>query len=297
MILWKQIRRVLEDPPPAFAFEISQAGIAFFRRGKPPEAGFQPLEPDVLAISPLQDNVVRPEVLFRQVRALAPANGKGRRRTAALILPDYCARVAVLDFDAFPSDRQEQLSLVRFRMKKSLPFDPDSAKVSYHLQSSGGGAKKYEAVVVVAALEIAARYEAAFRAAGFEPGYVTTSMLAALNLLGGDSVRVVAKLSGGVLAVSVTAGESLKLLRCVELPELTAQEVMGVLYPTFAYVEDELASRPQSLLLCGFGEMAAPVGQQSEAELGVSVEPLRSRLGEPDQTNAGLLGYLEAVGE
>lgn len=296
MRLWKLLRRVFEDPPAAFVFEISHAGIAFFRRGQPSEFGFQPLEPDVLAISPLQDNVVRPEALFQQVRALAPVNGKGRRRTAALILPDYCARVAVLDFDNFPSDRTEQLSLVQFRMKKSIPFGLDSARIGYHAQSGGGGGKRYEVVVAVTALEIEARYEAAFRAAGFQPGYVTTSSLASLNLLGGDGVGVMAKLSGDVLAVSVTEGQSLKLLRCVELPEVTPEEVMAVLYPTFAYVEDELGARPNSLLLCGFGEMDEAVREQSEAELQVAAEPLRSRLAVPDQTNAGLLGYLEGVG-
>ena len=54
-----------------------------------------------------------------------------KRREAALILPDYCARVAVLDFDSFPADPKEQLSLVRFRLatwtclqSKSWPQSP-----------------------------------------------------------------------------------------------------------------------------------------------------------------------------
>lgn len=121
MNIWKQIKRVVEDPPPAYVFEISHAGIAFSRESKKHrEFGFQPLEPDVLSISPLKDNVIRPEVFFDQVKQLAPVNGS--RRTAALILPDYSARIAALDFDNFPSDKEEQLSLVRFRMKKSIPF-------------------------------------------------------------------------------------------------------------------------------------------------------------------------------
>ena len=51
-----------------------------------------------------------------------------------LVLPDYCARVAVLDFDAFPSNPAEQLSLVRFRMKKSVPFDVEDSAISYYAQ-------------------------------------------------------------------------------------------------------------------------------------------------------------------
>ena len=287
---------MVEDPPPAFGFEISQSCIACARRGRTIEFGFQPLEPDVLAISPLKDNVVRPDYLFERVRALAPTNGKSKRRTAALILPDYCTRVAVLDFDAFPSDRVEQESLVRFRIKKSIPFDLESARVSYHVQSSGGGGKPYEVVVAVTALEIVARYEAAFRAAGFEPGHVTTSTLATLNLVAGTGVRVVAKLSGDVLAVSAIDRDRLKLVRCVELPALDEHEVMAVLYPTFAFVEDQLDESPESLVVCGFDEMTASVAAQCERELGIGVSPIESRLGRPDGTNAGLLGYLEASG-
>jgi type IV pilus assembly protein PilM len=297
MNILTRLRRIVEEPLPEFAFELSPAGIAYARHGKTLHLGFEPLEPDVLVVSPLHDNVARPEALFERVRALAPPNGRPRRRTAALILPDYCTRVAVLDFDAFPSDPQEQLSLVRFRIKKGIPFELESARVSYQVQSGGTGGKKYQVVVAVAALEIVARYEAGFRAVGFEPGYVTTSSLAALHLLGKDGGRVLAKLSGEALAVSVVEGESLRLVRCVELPEVSVREVMAVLYPTFAYIEDELARRPENLLLCGFGAMSESVASQIESEFGIRVQPLRSRLGQPDHANAGLLGYLEAMGE
>jgi len=281
MSLGKRVRRIWRDPPPRYAFEVSRAGIAYSRRDKQPETGFRPLETDVLAISPLKDNVVRPDVLFEAVRELTPRNGGGRRRPAALILPDYCARVAVLDFDSLPSDHDEQLSLIRFRLKKSIPFDLESAKISFHVQAGASRRRKYEVVAAVAALEIVARYEAAFRNAGFQPGEVTLSSLAAFNLLG----------------PVVADGRNLRLLRCIELPEVTVAEVMGVLYPTFAYVEDEFGQRPAALVLCGFGALGEQLREQGERELGVTVEPLRSRLGEPGQANAGLLGYLEMAGE
>ena len=79
----------------------------------------------------------------------------------------------MLDFDNFPSDAKEQLSLVRFRVKRSVPFDVESAALSYWAQPAEG--KKVDVVVVVAPLEIVSRYEAPFRAAGMTPGLVTTS--------------------------------------------------------------------------------------------------------------------------
>ncbi len=294
MPIWKTIRRLLEDPPPAFVFEFSPGGIAVARHGRPPQIGWLPLDPDVLSVSPVHDNVVRPQALLAQIRAAAPGNGN-RVRPAALILPDYSARVAVLDFDSFPSSSDEQMSLVRFRMKKTVPFDLDSAVLAYHASSVGG---RHEVVVAVAAMEIVARYEAAVRGAGLQPGLITTSMLAAVDLLRHvEGITVTAKLSGVALSVAVTDGRRLKLLRSVELPAATAGEVLELLHPTFAYVEDELGQRPRQLLLCGFGESTEDLRQRAEAELGVASGPLRSRWGTPDGTNAGLFGYLEAAVE
>ncbi len=195
----------------------------------------------------------------------------------------------MLDFDSFPSDAEEQLALVKFRVKKTVPFDIDSAAVSYYVQppSANKGKKALEVLSVTIALEIIARYEALFRAAGFHPGEVTTSTLAALNLYRGEGVSVVAKLSGAVLTVSVLSGNTLKLFRCVTLENESDEEILSILHPTFAYVEDELGAPAGKLILCGFRE--------PPANLRVETEPLRSRLGTPGAYNAGLLGYMESV--
>src|SRR5713101_7359516 len=95
---------LLKDPPPEFVFELSDAGIAFVRPGPSLQPGFEPLENDVISVSPLRDNVLRPEALSAKVSALVGAGGNRKRRKAVLILPDYCARVAVLEFDAFPTE-------------------------------------------------------------------------------------------------------------------------------------------------------------------------------------------------
>src|SRR4029078_745555 len=104
------------------------------------------------------------------------------------------------------------LSLVRFRIKKSVPYDVESAALSYWPQPVGGGSRKCEVVVAVAPVEIVARYEAPFRAAGIDPGIVTTSSLAALELIDEKGIAVVAKLSGRVLMAMVVDKGLLKLV-------------------------------------------------------------------------------------
>lgn len=278
------LKSLVKDPAPDHAFEISEAGISYAQGAR---TGFEAFEPGAILVTPSADNVLRPEAVSDMIAHIAPAVQAKKRRRAALILPDYAARVTVLDFDSFPSAPEEQVSLVKFRIKKTIPFDIESAAVSYFVQPSSGS-KRVEVLAVTMAFEIVARYEALFRAAGFQPGEVTTSSLAALNLYHGDGISVLAKLSGRVLTVTVISGGAVKLFRCVALEGPDDEEILAVLHPTFAYVEDELASPVKKLILCGFRH-GAPAGLKCE------VETLRSRLGAPGEFNAGLLGYLESV--
>jgi type IV pilus assembly protein PilM len=283
---------LLKDPPPTHAFELSEDGVALASIAEPGPTGFAPLEAGALLVSPVHDNIQQPHALLECIHALVPANGQ-RKRRAALILPDYSGRIAVLDFDAFPSQPQEQQALLRFRMKKSVPFDIDSAVVGYSVQARQAG--KVEVLAVVIAQSIVAQYEAPFRAAGFHPGFITTSSLAALNLVDADRVNMLVKRSGRVLSVLVLDGSVIKLARCIEMDEGSHEEVDSVLHPTITYIEDELETQPQRVWVCGFGPDSADLEARWQIEWRVVVEPLRSRFGAPDRSNVGLLGYLESV--
>jgi len=288
------LNTLLGDPPPVWAFEISETGIAFGRTAMPGEVSFRPLPEGAISVSPLRDNVQLPDVLAREVAALAPSDPRHHHRRAALILPDYCARTAVLDFDAFPANHDEQRALVSFRIKKTVPFDLESAIVVHYAQPAAPG-EKIDVVVALVPQEIVIRYEAPFRAAGFQPGEVTTSALAALHMVKPEGITMLAKLAGQTLSVMVLLGSTLKLARCVELPEATSAEILSVFHPSIAYIEDELHARPEKLLLCGFGRLGDEEAPLWRSELGVEVEPVRSRYGNLSGTNAGLLGYMESL--
>jgi type IV pilus assembly protein PilM len=275
------------------AFEISEAGIASARIASRAELEFYPLKAGTLSVSPLKENVVDPDEFTLAVRAVANTQTARKRKDIALILPDYCTRMAVLDFDSFPSDPKEQASLVRFRVKRSVPFDVESAALSYFPQPATG--KKVDVVVVLSPIEVVARYEAPFRSAGMNPGLVTTSSMAALELAPEGGLSVFAKLTGHTLSVLVRVGPSLKLVRCLELASAGLDDVAGVLLPTFVYIEDNLGGRAERLMLCGFGAQADEAQRRFAEELGVEVTPLRSPLATPGENNAGLLGYLRSI--
>ena len=173
MAFWNQIARLVTDPPPNHLFEVSEAGIAF-AHGK--ETSFEAFEPGTVVVSPVEDNLLRADAVSAAIgRVVASRNPRNsatsskKRKPAAVILPDYAARVSVLDFDSFPSSLEEQNSLVRFRVKKTIPFDIDSAAVSHHVQPHPAS-KKVDVIAVTVALEVIARYEALFRSSGIPAG-------------------------------------------------------------------------------------------------------------------------------
>ena len=300
MSIFAKLKALAADPPPEFIFEVSEAGLAWVRTADPANLRSSAFEPGTLLVSPLEDNI-KNAADFAAARAqVRPGHGQAQppARGPRSSLPDFCARVAVLDFDTFPSDPAEQLQLARFRAKRAVPFDIDAAQIACYPQPRTG--KKIDVVVAVINMEVAAHYQAPFRAAGFHCGVVTISALAALSLAGEAgheqaSPSVTAKLSGNVLALSLVEGRTLRVFRCVQLHGAFTDEATDVLATTFAYAEDELGARPQVLRLCGVPRELGGLRQRWADELGLPVTGVTSRFGVPTPTNAGLLGYMEAA--
>ncbi len=136
-----------------------------------------------------------------------------KERQTTLVVPDASVRVLLLDFDVLPAKAAEALPVVRFRLKKMLPFDADEAVVSYQVMSSARGLLRVLAVAVPK--EVLAEYEGVVREAGFEPGAVMPSTLAAcagmtemeaasLLVNAGESSVTTAIVQGGVLLLHRT---------------------------------------------------------------------------------------------
>jgi type IV pilus assembly protein PilM len=234
-----RIRALLTDPPPAHAFEFSPAGIAWFAEGR---TGFEPLPEGALKASPLEDNFADPAAVESAFRRIAPPDPRNKIRPCVAILPDFCARLTVLDFDNLPGKREEQASLIRFRLKRTLPFDVDAAALSFETQPGG-------AVVAAVSFEILARYEQLLRSAGFHPGLITLSTLAALDgIAPSPGWTVWTRVSDRVLSIAAMENERLRLTRFVELSDSSEDEIASVVEPTLAYLEDEFGATDARVL-------------------------------------------------
>jgi type IV pilus assembly protein PilM len=142
--------------------------------------------------------------------------GRERLRDVTVVVPDSAVRVLFVDFDQLPSKVAEALPVVRFRLKKLLPFDADDAMVSYQVMSNEKAAVKLLAVAMPKA--VLEEYEAVVLAAGYLPGAVLPSTLAALAGLDEVEAPVLMVNAGmGAVTTAIVQGEALLLHRSFEI--------------------------------------------------------------------------------
>ena len=184
-----------------------------------------------------------------------------KERQTTLVLPDAAVRVLLLDFEQLPTKPVEALAVVRFRLKKLLPFDADDAAVSYQVMSSGKSIVRVLAVAVPK--EVLAEYEAMVREAGFEPGAVLPSTIAAcaglpemeaaqLIINAGETSITTAIVQGGVLLLhrTVDLGMHVGPEQLAEMPLVVPAGEMGLPLVDFETTAGEWA---QQQPLNGYG--------------------------------------------
>ena len=210
-----------------------------------------------------EPNLRAPEAVATAIRS-ALDEISPRTRSVTVVLPDTLVRVFVLDFDSLPAKPAEALPVVRFRLRKMVPFEVEHAGVSYQVLSQNLSEWKVLAAVVPG--PILAEYEAAVRAAGYEPGAVLSSSLAALESFESMEAIMAANLSAHAITTTISTGQELLLYRTLDLPEDAAHRVAEIqrsIAVASAYFEDKLGSRPRTLHYAGVqdpAEFAASIG-------------------------------------
>ena len=239
--------------PPA-AIEISADGVlagALPGAGEDPVYAFAPLPPGALVPGIAESNVRSPELVAGAIRS-ALSDVSPRTRNLTLILPDPAIRVFMLDFDALPSKPAEVVPVLRLRLRKMVPFEVEHAGIGYQVLRQAGGT--YKVLTAVLPGSILSEYETAVRSAGYEPGVVIPSSLAALEVI--DSVEAVlaANLTPLALTTSITNGSDLLLHRTLDLPEepsLRLAEIQRGIAVAAAYYEDTLHAPAREILYAG----------------------------------------------
>jgi len=174
----------------------------------------------------------------------------GRSRDITLVIPDASTRILLLDFDTLPDKLEDADSVVRFRLKKSLPFDVDASAVSFDRQRTDNAVRVVAAVTPKTVLE---EYETVVRDAGYNPGAVLPSMIAALGVVDGTRPAMVIKVETGTTTFAIVDQNQLLLYRALENggTSVTGESLVDDVNTSLVYFEDRYGISVQRLLVTG----------------------------------------------
>lgn len=283
----------LGGPQPAVAVEIAPGYVAAARaesRGTGIESmAWETLREGALTPSPVEGNIGDASTV-QQALARVADKIDARGVHVALLLPDAVVRVFLLEFETFPRRTEEAIPLLRWRLRKSVPFDVEETVVSYSLQparatdESAGG---IEVLTALARQRIIRQYEEAAEAAGLVPRVVLGSTLATLPLLAADpdersdsgtAGRLLARMVGKTLTTVIVRGQSVCVYRCTEMSSdsdaLGAQELLDEIAPSAAYFQDAWRGTIEQTRLAGFSGSLEALRPALEQELGCPARPL-----------------------
>ena len=109
-----------------------------------------------------------------------------KTRSISVVLPDHLARVSILAFEELPRTRRELLDLVKWKMKKAVPFKVEDASVDYQVMPVAGGdaetPKGYNVLAVLMPQAVVEEHEAIFTRLGIHAGLVDLSSFSLLHL-------------------------------------------------------------------------------------------------------------------
>jgi len=278
-IFGRLMRWMDATPHPPLAFEISQDRVAaarFTRSGTVEGYAVEELPKGAVVPSAIEANLANLAAASSAVRNLCRTLG-AENEDAALLLPDPVIRVFVQHFDDFPRTAQEAIPMLRWKLKKSVPFEVDETLLSYMKQKpkDEGGV---DVVTAIARLRIIHEYEGLLENVSLRPGVVISSSLAAIRLLDDQKPTLLARVSGTSLTTAIVRDGVLAGYRCTELPahaeNLTPQMLLEEIYPVAAYYQDTWREGIESVRVAGLGARLPEFVRPLEAEFKCPVRSL-----------------------
>lgn len=266
------IAKLFRSPRPTWACEFTSrhlivAGVDSGRRRV--SGSITAALPDEAIAGSLSDkNFLKPDAVFDITRdAIQQAGARGFEM--CVVIPDESSRFAFLSTENPPSKPQEREAFVRWKLKKTMPFDVDSAQVAYKvLGPSSGEAKGMDILVALSPRSIILEYESLLERLGFHAGYVVPSTLAVLSLFPPpvEDVMLV-KLAPESITTTIFQNRRPQFIRRVG-----NIEVYDAVYPTVMYYQDKLGGAVLSgALVCGYDRDPRAEIEALQEKLGVPV--------------------------
>ncbi len=139
------------------------------------------LSDNVIGYSIFHPDISSSEVLLSALKELTLKMGL-KPSKVSLAIPDNIVRVSLLSLPEIPRSRKQLIEVIKWKLRKAIPFKIEDAKISYQVLENG--AKYGEKIVLVSLMlnSTIRQYEDVFRIKDFKVGLVDLATFNIYNL-------------------------------------------------------------------------------------------------------------------
>ena len=212
-----------------------------------------PLPADAMQINPLKPNVIEWDPVATALKELWLRN-RNRVPRVCLLIQDRAALSFQVTLEAPPENNNECMELIRFKLKKSVPFRVEDARISYFLDTGQTDFRSRTLWVTVVNSLVLRQYEELIHATtGSECGLVDLSTFNLMNLAHSEiqsqgwsqDDHLYVNLNRNYISLAITQKDRLMFFRSRELEMQNGgmEEAMAEIHPTMMFYVDKLAGQ------------------------------------------------------
>jgi type IV pilus assembly protein PilM len=210
-----------------------------------------PLPSGAVQINPFKPNIVEPETVAQALKDLW-MRVRQRPPKICLLLQDRSALAFSVTLEAPPENRNECIELLRFKLKKSIPFRTEEAHIGYFQDSGVADFRSSNLWVTVIHSHVLQQYEEVIRSAiGSDSGLVDLCTFNLMNLAN-DEIQnqkwqqedhLYINLNRDYISLAITQRDRLVFYRSREMEHHNGmiEEAMEEIHPAVMFYQDKLA--------------------------------------------------------
>jgi len=210
-----------------------------------------PLPAGAVQITPFKQNIVELQLVAQVMKELW-ARVRQHPPKVCLRLQDRCALTFMVNLESHPENREECTDLLRFKLKKNIPFRPEEAHITYFQDS---GIVDYHAAnlwVTVINSHLLQQYEELIRSTiGSESGLVDLCTFNFMSLAHREIQQqkwqqedhLYVNLNRDYISLAITQHDRLVFYRSREMEHHSGmiQEAMEEIHPAVMFYQDKLS--------------------------------------------------------
>lgn len=204
---------------------------------------------------------------LREILRLAAFKGS----EIAIVIPDETARITFVTAEKLPKTLQEQQTFIRWKLKKTVPFDVDTAQLAFRVV--GTGSSGTELLVALSPRDVIERYESWLDELDIHPGLVVPSTLAALNLMPAPAEDTLfVKITADAVTTTVFQNRQVGFYRRV-----VGVNLYESVYPTLLYYQDKMGGTAlRHMTVCSSLDARDAIAELQD-KTGIAAQPLEPR--------------------